>query len=46
MKFRPTISSGLNPIRRCELGQRSSVGVLSSRYLADVKMDIGYNEDV
>ncbi|CAB4389562.1 hypothetical protein RhiirA5_365960 [Rhizophagus irregularis] len=45
MKFRPTISSRLNPIRRCELGQRSSVGVLSSRYLADVKMDIGYNED-
>ncbi|CAI2172021.1 5637_t:CDS:2 [Funneliformis geosporum] len=46
MKYRPTISSRLNPIRRCELGLRSSVGVLSPRYLSDVKMDTGYNEDV
>ncbi|CAG8608966.1 2734_t:CDS:2 [Funneliformis caledonium] len=46
MKYRPTISSRLNPVRRCELGLRSSVGVLSPRYLSDVKMDTGYNEDV
>ncbi|CAG8591753.1 6130_t:CDS:2 [Funneliformis mosseae] len=45
MKYRPTISSRLNPVRRCELGLRSSVGVLSPRYLSDVKMDTGYNED-